>query len=187
MKWRISILKNVENCKVGKRTGCKPNSKKQAKEQGRSTLLKLLGWGCISPLFREIKETGSNYRAQSWLGIWGSADWKHLISGQVEHSQGHKSYSSFAWLMWLLPTLGRSGSTLNLKNLFQQYAYILRVNPLLLYFIFFPYLFCQEILLDLASSSNRTQLLIFISAYIKYLSFLSVSAAKPPSSFPRFH
>lgn len=100
MKQIVSTLKNVENCKVGKRTGCKPNSKKQAKEQGRSSLLKLLGWGCISPLFREIKETGSNSRAQSWPGIWGSADWKHLISGQVEHSQGHKSYSSFAWLMW---------------------------------------------------------------------------------------
>ena len=74
MKWIISTLKNVENCKVGKRIGCKPNSKKQPKKQGRSTLLKLLGWCCISPLFREIKETGSKYRAQSWPGIWGSAD-----------------------------------------------------------------------------------------------------------------
>ena len=56
------------------KVGCKPNSKKQPKKQGRSTLLKFLGWGCISPLFREIKETGSKYRAQSWPGIWGSAD-----------------------------------------------------------------------------------------------------------------
>ena len=56
------------------------------------------------------KEQGSTRRAQSWLGVWQSADWIDSISGHEEHLQGHRSYIGL--LKW---HPGSSGTTLGLK------------------------------------------------------------------------
>ena len=37
------------------------------------------------------KEQRNKYRAQSWFGLWGLADWIHGVSGQAEHLQGPES------------------------------------------------------------------------------------------------
>lgn len=42
-------------------------------------------------LFRNIKEQGNKFGAQSWLGIYGLADSIYCISSQAEHIKEHKS------------------------------------------------------------------------------------------------
>ena len=64
MKWAISIPKGLETCKRGQKTGGLYKTKN--------------------------KEQQGKYTAQSWLGIWGLADWISCISGQAEHLQGCK-------------------------------------------------------------------------------------------------
>ena len=57
-------------------------------------------------------------KAQSWLGIWGLADWIYCISGQEEDLQGYESCLSFSLLMW---HSGQERLDLWSRKLFQQF------------------------------------------------------------------
>lgn len=57
-------------------------------------------------------------KAQSWLGIWGLADWIYCISGQEVDLQGYESYLSSSLLMW---HSGQEPLDLWSRKLFQQF------------------------------------------------------------------
>ena len=56
-------------------------------------------------------------KAQSWLGIWGLADWIYRISSEAEYLQGPESSLSFRLPMW---QPGQKRLHLEPRNLFQQ-------------------------------------------------------------------
>lgn len=49
------------------------------------------GCGSYLTLFRKIKEQENKYKAQSWIGVWGLADWMLCVSCQMETLQEHES------------------------------------------------------------------------------------------------
>lgn len=57
-------------------------------------------WGHVVNLVWVEKEPKNQCRAQSWFGVWGLVDWIFCISGQAENLERHKSYLSFALLIW---------------------------------------------------------------------------------------
>ena len=75
-----------ENYKMGQKARNFHKIKKKNKDETNRKYL--LGWGHIVTLV-------GGEKAQSWLGLWGLADWTHCLSGQAEHLQGHECL-----LMW---------------------------------------------------------------------------------------
>lgn len=57
-------------------------------------------------------------KVQSWLGIWGLADWIYCVYGQEEDLQGCESYLSSGLLMW---HSGQEQLNLWSRKLFQQF------------------------------------------------------------------
>ena len=64
-----------ENCKMRQKAGSFYRIKKKEEKNRKYPI----GWG-----HRVYLVWGEE--AQSWLGVWGLADWIYRVSGQAEHS-----------------------------------------------------------------------------------------------------
>lgn len=75
----------------------------------------MIGWGHTIKFVWGEKEQEKKYRAQSWLGVWGLANWIYVTCCQAEYSQWHKSHLSFRLLTGHFV---RSDSILGLESYF---------------------------------------------------------------------